>query len=56
MKTITFTSSVSTAVEFADRFQMDNLDFAKHIKHQMLAARSRGVCIVTGKQIGRAHV
>ena len=41
MKTITFTSTVSTAVEFADRFQMDNLDFAKHIKHQMLAARSR---------------
>lgn len=41
MKTITFTSTVSTNVEFADRFQMDNLDFAKHIKHQMLAARSR---------------
>lgn len=41
MKTITFTSTVSTTVEFADRFQMDNLDFAKHIKHQMLAARSR---------------
>lgn len=41
MKTITFTSTVSTDVEFADRFQMDNMDFAKHIKHQMLAARSR---------------
>lgn len=41
MKTITFTSTVSTTVEFADRFQMDNMDFGKHIKHQMLAARSR---------------
>ena len=41
MKTITFTSTVSTTVEFAHRFEMDNLAFAKHIKHQMLAARSR---------------
>jgi hypothetical protein len=41
MKNITFTSTVSTVVDFADRFQMDNLEFAKHIKHQMLAARTR---------------
>lgn len=41
MKAITFTTPVSNTVEFADRFEMDNLDFAKHIKHQMLAARSR---------------
>lgn len=41
MKTNTFTTVVSTTVELADRFAMDNLSFAKHLKHQVLGARSR---------------
>lgn len=41
MKTNTFTTVVSSQVELADRFTMDNDAFARHIKHQMLAARSR---------------
>ena len=41
MKNTAFTSIVSNKVELADRFAMDNAEFAKHIKHLMLTARTK---------------